>query len=104
MAEAKLKAAILVISDTAFKDPSTDQAGAKLENVFAKQGTIWDVRHTLIIPDDVKAIQQHVTQLCDDADDFVNFVLTTGGTGFAVKDRTPEAIKSMINREASGLV
>ena len=104
MASAKLKAAILIISDTAFKDPSTDKAGVRLENVFADQGPIWDVKYTLIIPDNVDAIQEHIVQLCDDEADYANFVLTTGGTGFAVKDRTPEAIKPLIDRDAPGLL
>ena len=104
MSASKLKATILIVSDTAFKDPSTDEAGTKLENVFASQGNAWDVKYTLIIPDDVNAIQQHISQCCDDEDDYINFVLTTGGTGFAVKDRTPEAVKPMIDREAPGLV
>lgn len=104
MASAKLKAAILIVSDTAFKDPSTDTAGVRLENVFAEQGTIWDVKYNLFIPDNVNVIQEHIFQLCDDEDDYANFVLTTGGTGFAVKDRTPESIKPLIDREAPGLM
>lgn len=104
MAIAKLKAAILIISDTASKDPSADKAGVRLENVFAEQGATWAVRYNLIIPDNVNAIQQHILQLCDDDDDYANFVLTTGGTGFAVKDRTPEAIKPLIDRDAPGLM
>ena len=105
MAASKLKAAILIVSDTAFKDPSTDEAGVKLENVFTNQGNnTWAVKYTLIIPDDVNAIQQHISQCCDDEADYINFIITTGGTGFAVKDRTPEAVKPMLDREAPGLV
>ena len=101
MAASKLRATILIVSDTAFKDPSTDEVGIKLENVFTNQGNTWDVKYTLIIPDDINAIQQHISQCCDDEADYI---ITTGGTGFAVKDRTPEAVKPMIDREAPGLV
>ena len=104
MAETTLKAAILIVSDTAYKEPSTDAAGVKLERVFADQGTKWDVKYTLIVPDSLNAIQQHISQFCDDEEDHMNFVITTGGTGFAVKDRTPEAVKPMIDRDAPGLV
>lgn len=104
MADTKLKVAILIVSDTAFKDPSTDAAGVKLERVFADQGTEWDIKYTSIVPDSINAIQQHISQLCDDENDYVNFVVTTGGTGFAVKDHTPEAVKPMIDRDAPGLV
>jgi len=105
MANFKLKAAILIVSDTAFKDPSTDKAGTILEDVFAGEGSdSWTVKYSLIVPDNVKAIQDYVIQFCDNQDDFMNLVVTTGGTGFATKDYTPEAIKQLIDREAPGLV
>jgi len=105
MANSKLRAAILIVSDTAFNDPSTDKAGTILENVFADEGSgSWAVKYSLIVPDSVKAIQDYVIQFCDDEDDFVNLVVTTGGTGFAIKDYTPEAVKPLIDREAPGLV
>ena len=72
-------------------------------SVFTEQTTTWELSYSIIVPDDVDAIQQQVNQLSDD-DDYVNFVVTTGGTGFAVKDRTPEAIKPMLDRDAPGLV
>lgn len=105
MASHKLRAAILIVSDTAFNDPTTDKAGTILEDVFANDGSAsWTVKHSLIIPDNVKAIEDYVVQLCDDPNDFMNLVITTGGTGFATKDYTPEAIKPLIDREAPGLV
>ena len=105
MADSKLKVSILIVSDTAFKDPSTDKAGTILEDVFASEGSdSWTVKYTLIIPDSINAIQDYTTQFCEDGDDFMNLVITTGGTGFAIKDYTPEAIKPLIDREAPGLV
>lgn len=105
MANSKLKAAILIVSDTAFKDPSTDKAGKILEDEFAGEGSdAWTVKYSLIVPDSVKAIQDYVIQFCDDVDDAMNLVVTTGGTGFATKDYTPEAVKPLIDREAPGLV
>lgn len=105
MASPKLKAAILIVSDTAFRDPSTDKAGNILEDVFASEGSdAWTIKYSLIVPDSVKAIQDYVIQFCDDEDDFMNLVVTTGGTGFATKDYTPEAVKPLIDREAPGLV
>ena len=105
MAASKLKAAILIVSDTAFRDPSTDKAGNILEEVFTSEGSdAWTVDCSDIVPDDTNTIRDYVTQLCDNDDNFVNLVVTTGGTGFAVKDHTPEAIKPLIDREAPGLV
>ena len=105
MATPKLKAAILVVSDTAFADPSTDKAGSILEGVFSSEGAdAWTLEYCISVPDSVGAIQDIITQFCDDDDDFMNVVVTTGGTGFAAKDYTPEAIKPLLDREAPGLV
>ena len=97
MAESdKLTATILIVSDTASKDPSTDRAGATLAEIFAADGGgAWDVPVTKIVPDDVLEIQRNILQWTD-GDDFVNLIITTGGTGFAVKDRTPEVSKLFV--------
>ena len=104
MDKPKLKAAILIISDTAYQDPATDKAGDILSDVFADEGNgQWSVNERKIVPDDLLTIQQAVSLLCD-RDDHVNLLITTGGTGFAVKDNTPEAINPLIHRHAPGLV
>ena len=100
----KLKAAVLVISETAFQDPSTDKAGDILSNVFENEGGgHWVANERLIVSDDVLAIQRAVIEYAD-GEDFINLLVTTGGTGFAVKDNTPEAINPLIHRHAPGLV
>ncbi|KAI4287063.1 MAG: hypothetical protein L6R35_003683 [Caloplaca aegaea] len=95
----KLKAAILIVSDTASQDPSTDKSGPLLRDVlFAEEasggGEQWTVSEQQIVADDVLAIQRQVTTWCDGGGggDYVNLILTTGGTGFTGKDNTPEAI------------
>lgn len=104
MSKARLKATVLVISDTAYEDPATDRSGDILAKVFETDGgDQWDVDRLEIIPDNVLAIQRAVIKRCD-GEDSVNLLLTTGGTGFAVKDHTPEAIISLIHRHAPGLV
>jgi gephyrin len=86
----KLKAAILIISDTAHADNSTDKAGPTLEEVFTtNQSTSWEVAEVRIVPDEVVEIQRCITQWCD-KEDAVNCVVTSGGTGFARRDLTPE--------------
>jgi gephyrin len=85
----KLKAGILIISDTASADNSTDRAGPVLREAFSTAGDQWDVVETKIIPDDVLEIQRFI-QRWTDAEDALNCILTSGGTGFAVKDHTPE--------------
>ena len=104
MEQGKLKAAVLIISDTAARDPPTDKSREILSEVFSSQGgDQWSITETQIVPDDVPAIQRTITQLCDSSD-YVNLIVTTGGTGFATKDKTPEAIAPLLHRHAPGLV
>ena len=86
----KLRAAIIVISETASQDPSTDRCIPALQEVFAGEGGgRFDANETIIVPDDVLRIQRAIMQRTD-GDDFVNLMVTSGGTGFTVKDVTPE--------------
>lgn len=89
----KLRAAILIISETASKDSSTDRCGPILSNVFTDvPGGLWAKPTIKIVPDDVLRIQSAITEWTDtDADRAVNVVVTSGGTGFATRDVTPEA-------------
>ena len=85
-----LKAAILVVSTTASKDPSADSSGVILKDVFQQMGGAnWEVVETKIVGDDVLDIQRSITGWAD-REDAVNVIITTGGTGFAVADSTPE--------------
>ena len=100
----QLKAAILIISDTAFLNPSTDAAGDYLSDVIKAEGRgQWAAADREIIPDDILAIQR-ATSKYSDREDYANLLITTGGTGFAQKDHTPEAIAPLIHRHAPGLV
>ena len=90
MTDGKLKAAILIVSDTASKDPSTDRVADTLTSFFSTEGSnTWDRPATKIVPDNVLDIQRAI---CDwtDGTNWVNLILLSGGTGFAVKDNTPE--------------
>lgn len=86
----KLRAAIIVVSETASKDASTDKCIPALRDVFQQDGgDRWESAATTIVPDDVSAIQKAITGFTDVADS-ANLVVTSGGTGFAQKDVTPE--------------
>lgn len=90
MSIATLRAAILVISTTASKDPSTDSSAGILKDVFDKEGAgKWEVISTKIVGDHVLDIQRNITSWTDQETP-VNVIITTGGTGFAVHDSTPE--------------
>lgn len=90
----KLKAAILIVSDTASKDASADRCIPILTDVFGTVGdNQWEVTETSIVPDDVLAIQTKIRGWAD-CHEPVNLIVTSGGTGFATKDVTPEVCGS----------
>jgi gephyrin len=90
MSNSKLKAAILIISQTASQDPSTDKCIPILEDTFSDLGNgQWDVAISEIVPDSVLEIQKFI-RTHTDSENPVNLIITSGGTGFAVKDVTPE--------------
>jgi len=84
------KAAILVVSTSASKDPSADSSAGILKDVFEREGGgKWQVTDTKIVGDVVLDIQRSVMGWTD-REDAVNVIVSTGGTGFAVYDSTPE--------------
>ncbi len=91
-----LKIAVLTISDT--RDEETDKSGALLASRVTTAG------HTLankaIVPDEISAIRAQIQMYAQDPE--VEVVITTGGTGFAPRDVTPEAIKPMFRRQMEG--
>lgn len=90
MPDTKLKPAILIVSDTASQNPSTDKSIDALSTLLASEGVnTWDEPVTKIVPDNVVDIQRAICVWAD-SEDPVNLVLVSGGTGFAVKDYTPE--------------
>ncbi|KAF1810511.1 hypothetical protein P152DRAFT_460651 [Eremomyces bilateralis CBS 781.70] len=99
----KLRAGILIVSDTATKDPSTDRTIPLLKELFRSVSSQWDIAETLIVPDNVLEIQRAV-RLWTDGEVVMNLVVTSGGTGFALKDQTPEALSFLIHKHAPGLV
>jgi gephyrin len=91
MAETQeLRVAILVVSDTAAADPSTDRSLETLKAVFDQDGgNPWSIIERKIVPDDIMDIRRSIIHWTDRAQP-ISLILTTGGTGFAVRDNTPE--------------
>ena len=85
-----MKAAVLIVSDTASKDASTDRCIPVLKDVFDSVGdNQWELTENQIVSDDVLAIQKTIRWWTDGPEP-VNLIVTSGGTGFATKDVTPE--------------
>jgi gephyrin len=96
-----LKAAVLIVSDTAFAINNTDKTGPSLEEIFTTNCNAgWEVVETKIVPDDVLEIQRAITGWTDSNGDdgFVNCVVTSGGTGFARRDFTPEVSPAIVGK------
>jgi len=100
-----LRVALLVVSDTAAKDPTTDASASVLGQVLADEGSEkWELVETKIVADSVTQIQRQIMLWADVAAHSFNLILTTGGTGFAVSDNTPESVAAILHRQAPGLV
>jgi gephyrin len=91
----KLRACIIIVSETASKDPSTDKCIPSLQETFDSEvAGRFDVSDTVIVPDDVLEIQRAI-QHRTDGPDFTNLIVTSGGTGFTQKDVTPEVWQTL---------
>jgi molybdopterin adenylyltransferase len=97
MSDSNISAFILTISDTRTLD--NDASGDTLAELLLSAGAT--VTGKLIVSDDLEDIRNTIHVLTERED--VNLVLTTGGTGFSERDNTPEATRSVIDREAPGL-
>jgi molybdenum cofactor biosynthesis protein B len=91
-----LRIAVLAVSDT--RTSETDKSGDLLAERVTGAGHALAGR--AIVPDDVKAIRTQVSAWA--ADPQIDLVITTGGTGFAPRDVTPEAVKPLLRREMDG--
>jgi molybdopterin adenylyltransferase len=88
--------AVMTISDT--RTAETDRSGALLVERLTAAGH--RLAATAIVPDDIAAIRAGVEAWI--AEDGVDVIVTTGGTGFSPRDVTPEAIRPLFRREMDG--
>ena len=91
-----LRIAVLTVSDT--RDEDTDKSGALLAERLTAAGH--ELAGKAIVADDVEAIRAQVRSWAEDAQ--VDVIISTGGTGFAPRDVTPEAVKPLCRREMDG--
>lgn len=90
MSRTTLKAAALIVSETASNDHASDKCIPILKEVFDNLGNgQWEVAATEIVPDSILDIQKSI-RAWTDCENPINLIVTSGGTGFAVKDVTPE--------------
>ncbi len=89
-------AAIITISDSRSSGGNTDVSGDVAAECVSGLG--FQITHSQIIPDDAAIIAETVSKLLGAA----RLILTTGGTGIGPRDVTPEALRSLIERELPG--
>jgi molybdopterin adenylyltransferase len=96
-----LRIAILTVSDRSYQGIREDLSGPKLEKYCTQKS--WSVVARKIVPDEFTKIRTSFKKWCDGQNP-PDIIFSTGGTGFAPRDVTPEATRSIIEKETSGLV
>ena len=91
-----LRIAVLTVSDT--RDEASDTSGALLDDRLVDAGH--ELAGRTIVKDEVEAIRAQVRRWVED--ESIDVILSTGGTGFAPRDVTPEAVKPLFRREMDG--
>ena len=94
-----MRLAILTVSDAGARGERADASGDAIARWAAASGA--SVAARAIVPDDTVAIAAQLVAWCDG--DAADVVLTTGGTGLAPRDVTPEATRAVLEREAPGI-
>lgn len=95
----RIRAGVLVCSDSISEGRKQDISGRMIESRLRETG--FPCERYEIVPDEVAAISSTVTRWIDE--EGVRLVITTGGTGFSPRDRTPEAMETVFEREAPGI-
>ncbi|MBO5936608.1 MAG: molybdopterin adenylyltransferase [Clostridia bacterium] len=90
--------AVLCVSDRCSAGVCQDKSGPLIKELVSHLGKTAEF---ILVPDEKDEIEKALIYLCDDVK--ADVVLTTGGTGFAPRDITPEATKAVIEREAPGI-
>jgi molybdenum cofactor synthesis domain-containing protein len=93
----KYRVAIITVSDKGSRGERKDASGPALKKLL---GDAYDVDEIIIVPDEIPIIADTIKRLIDD--EKFDLVITTGGTGVTKRDVTPEATRSVIDRDLPG--
>lgn len=95
----RFKTAVLTLSDKGAAGEREDKSGPLIREIIEKENYL--VVDQRVLPDEQKNIEETLIHLCDRLK--VDLILTTGGTGFSLRDRTPEATMAVADRMAPGI-
>jgi len=87
------------VSDRSARGERDDASGPALVEIINSRG--WELVEQAVLPDEQQQIEARLRAWCDERE--VDVILTTGGTGFSPRDRTPEATLAVCERLAPGL-
>ena len=90
-------AAVLTVSDSSARGERADVSGPATAELLRQNG--FEVSHQEIVPDDQAAIESALVRLSEQA----QLVVTTGGTGIAARDVTPEATRAVCSKLIDGI-
>jgi molybdenum cofactor synthesis domain-containing protein len=94
-----IRVGILTVSDLGSRGEREDTAGKALRERIEQMG--WSVERYEIVPDEMSVISARLRQWADEAE--LQLILTSGGTGFAERDTTPEATLEVLEKQAPGI-
>lgn len=94
-----MRVAILTVSDSAATGRQADLSGPALRELVSDAGGA--VARADVVPDEIEAVAGWLRQVADE--DEVDVAITSGGTGLAPRDITPEATRSVLDKEATGI-
>ncbi|XP_029984264.1 gephyrin b isoform X9 [Sphaeramia orbicularis] len=98
----QIRVGVLTVSDSCFRNLAEDRSGVNLKDLVHDPSLLGGmIAAYKIVPDEIDEIKETLVDWCDEKE--LNLILTTGGTGFAPRDVTPEATKEVIEREAPGM-
>lgn len=89
---------VITVSDRCSKGIYEDRSGTLICELMKELSTI---KEYIIVPDEKDEIEKELIRLCDEVKS--DIIFTTGGTGFAPRDITPEATKAVIEKEVPGI-
>ena len=92
-------AAVITLSDRAFRKEREDRSGPVIRDILCENG--YDVVEMILLPDGEALLKRNLIRLADQRQ--VNVIFTTGGTGFGPRDLTPEATCAVCQRMAPGI-
>ena len=93
------RAAVITMSDKGSQGLREDTAGDRVVEILEANG--WKVEYRTMIPDDFEQIKSELIKCADELK--VTLIVTTGGTGFSMRDVTPEATLAVVDREVRGI-